>query len=573
MKIIVRRQVPDGCSLIVDNAVLQEIYSARGVRSISEVNYSLQNLLPFSALEGIDKAVACLKDALIQQKKVLIIGDYDVDGATSTALALKTLQGFGLKNISYLIPNRFEFGYGLTPEIVQLAAAQSPDLIITVDNGISSFAGVIEAKKQGIEVLITDHHLPSNEVPEACAIVNPNQHGDKFPSKNLAGVGVVFYLMLALRSRLRNDGWFTRQNIAEPNMGQYLDFVALGTVADLVSLDYNNRILVSNGLKNIRAGRCCIGIKTLLSATNRDYERITASDLAYAIAPKLNAAGRLEDMSLGVECLLTDSLEKARQIANQLNILNSERREIEESMRKQAWQVLQNFSSPENLPLGLCVFDESWHQGIIGILASRIKDKFNRPTIAFASVNDSELKGSARSVPGLHIRDLLENIAARYPDLISKFGGHAMAAGLSLRRENYALFCDIFSQEIDRNLKIEDLANNIYTDGALSFEHFSLEFAETLHQAGPWGCNFPEPLFDGTFEIAEQRLVGRKHLKLAFRLPGTLSEVSGIYFNIDTEFWPNQRCAKVRAAYRLDANEYNGRRFLQLIVEYMEALD
>lgn len=558
--------------------LLQHIYAIRGITNLKELDYNLKNLLPFDSLLGIDRATKCLFESLCKQQNILIIGDFDVDGATSTTLALCALKLFGFKNVSYLIPNRFEFGYGLSPEIVKIAAAKNPkkpDLIITVDNGISSFSGVELANELGINVLITDHHLasPNQPLPNAIAIVNPNQPNDNFPSKNLAGVGVIFYVMLALRSHLRAIKWFETNKISEPNMAQFLDLVALGTVADVVLLDHNNRLLVNAGLERIKSGNCRLAIKALLAAANKDYERIHAGDLGYIIAPRLNAAGRLDDMSLGIECLLgeTKDLSKIRTIASSLNALNNERREIENTMQKQALNVLDKLQfNDTELPLGLCLYDDSWHQGVIGILASRLKDRFHRPTIAFAiSDNQDEIKGSARSISGLHIRDVLDNIAANHPQLIIKFGGHAMAAGLTIKRDNYFLFKSIFETEINKHVSINTLQQCIYTDGDLLPEYFNIETADLLQKSGPWGQGFPEPIFDGYFEILDQHLVGKKHLKMILREVNSATEINAIYFNIDLNEWPNYRCKNIHAAFRLDVNEYNGRKSLQLLIEHL----
>ena len=575
MKIILRRRAIVDEKLQASNLppLLQRLYAARGVTSPDEVAYDLKNLAHFAALKNIDLGVDCLIAALTKQERILIIGDFDADGATSTALAVLALRAFGFHNVTYLIPNRFEFGYGLTPEIVAVAATMQPDLIITVDNGISSHAGVAAANQLGIKVLVTDHHLPPFELPDAVAIINPSQAEDIFPSKALAGVGVVFYLMLALRSRLRQIGWFQQRGILEPNLAQFLDLVALGTVADLVPLDYNNRILVQQGLERIRSGECRVGIKALLQIAKRDYEQITTSDLGYAVAPRLNAAGRLDDMSLGVECLLSDDAEHAAQMAKALNDLNDTRREIESDMQQQALLALASLSLQQNLPHGLCIFDPNWHIGVVGILASRIKERVHRPVIAFAALNDEEIKGSGRSVTGLHLRDVLSNIAASYPDLITKFGGHAMAVGLSLRRQNYEAFNAAFIAEVEKHLKEEDLQAKIYTDGELEPENICLTTAKILRKAGPWGQEFPDPVFEGDFNVLQQKLVGQKHLKMFLAIPGGSNMVcDAIRFNADLKHWPNERCKKVHIVYRLDVNEYNDNYYLQLIIEHLQEI-
>ncbi len=550
--------------------VLQKIFANRGLMQPEQIERSLKDLIPFDNLKGIEQAVELLFATIKQQQRILVVGDFDADGATSTTLALTILRAFGVNDVHYLVPNRFEYGYGLTPEIVDVAIQLKPELIITVDNGISSWQGVAHAKANGIKVLVTDHHLPGQQLPDADAIVNPNQPGDEFPSKNLAGVGVIYYVMLALRSHLRSQNWFQQNNIQEPNMGDFLDLVALGTYADVVPLDKNNRILVYQGLQRIRAGLCRPGITALLEVSNRNPKTIIATDLGFALGPRLNAAGRLDDMSLGIECLLAGDIVAAREMAQILNNLNQERRFIEAEMQEQALQALKKLHLDESkeLPIGLCIYDPDWHQGVIGILASRIKDRLHRPVIAFAKVSDDEVKGSARSVPGIHIRDILDAIASRHPELISKFGGHAMAAGLSLELKNYAAFSQAFDEEVRRHLKQEDLFQRIYSDGELESKDLSLELAELIREAGPWGQAFPEPIFDGVFNIMDQRLVGSKHLKLTLHKDAKL--VDAIAFNVNIKEWPNHRCKTLNIAYRLDVNEFRGARNLQLILEHLE---
>jgi len=556
--------------------VLQRIYLARGICSNDELERSLQHLLPYQDFLGIHQAVQCLAAAIYKQQKIMVIGDFDADGATSSALAVSALKTFGAQNVKYLVPNRFEYGYGLTPEIVTVAATSQPDVIVTVDNGISSVAGVIAAKTAGIKVVITDHHLPGNETPLADAIVNPQQVGDQFKSKCLAGVGVIFYVMLALRAELRAQAWFAQQMIPEPNMAQFLDLVALGTVADLVPLDRNNRIMVYHGLQRIRAGKARPGIYALLATAGRQQEKLTCADLGFAIAPRLNAAGRLTDMSLGIECLLSEDAQKARELAVQLNSLNEERRLIEREMQQQAFAELGKISILNNandLPLGLCLFDEKWHQGVIGLLASRVKDHVHRPTIVFAPGNTpDELKGSARSVAGLHIRDVLDAVATHHPGLISKFGGHAMAAGMTIERENYLGFCAAFDQEVRRHLNATTLHPEIWSDGELTDHDVCLELVEQLRAAGPWGQAFPEPVFDGRFKLIQQYLINGKHLKLMLSLENSARIYSAIAFNVDLNIWPNHRSQYIHAVYRLDINEYQGKRDLQLIIEQLEEI-
>jgi single-stranded-DNA-specific exonuclease len=483
---------------------------------------------------------------------------------------VRALRSFGATQVQFLVPNRFAYGYGLTPELVVAAKEFSPDVIITVDNGIANHQGVEAAKALGICVIITDHHLPAETLPIADAIVNPNQRGDSFPSKNLAGVGVIFYVMLALRRQLNSEGWFEKKRIPEPNMSRFLDLVALGTVADLVQLDHNNRILVHQGLRRIRAGQCIPGIIALLELADRDFSRAVASDLGFAVAARLNAAGRLDDMSLGIECLLCDDSAQVRGHARTLNQLNEERKSIEKDMQTQALTALNKLNTQlqGELPKGLCLFDESWHQGVIGILASRIKDRFHRPVIVFAPGQEGEVKGSARSIAGLHIRDALALMDARYPQLIQKFGGHAMAAGLTLARQSLEPFIKAFDEIVSEQVTDAQLQQNLMSDGELHADEFSLEMASLLRDSGPWGQAFPEPLFDDTFRVLEQRIVGDKHLKL--RLGKDEKILDAMAFFVDTTEWPNHRRETIRAAYRLDVNEYKGTRNIQLIIDYME---
>lgn len=571
-KKIVRRPFTPHASLFPDlHPVLTRVYSARGVTP-PQLALSLENLLGYETLTDIKKAVLNLYEALIHQKKILIVGDFDADGATSTALAIRALKSFGAKEVDFLVPNRFTLGYGLTPELVAIAKQHfDPDLIITVDNGIANHAGVQSAKTLGIKVIITDHHLSADTLPPADAIVNPNQPNDLFPSKNIAGVGVIFYVMLALRRYLCEQNWFKENNMVTPQMAPLLDLVALGTVADVVPLDYNNRILVHQGLGRIRAKHCVPGILALFKITQKNIEKITAQDLGFVVAPRLNAAGRLQDMSLGIECLLTDDMDRASDIAQKLDLLNQERREIEHQMQEQAFYFLKKCQPrTTELPRGLCLFDEEWHQGVIGILASRIKDKYHRPVIAFASANESELKGSARSIPSVHIRDVLAFIDCQHPHLIQKFGGHAMAAGLVIAKDAFADFSIIFDEAITREVKEEDLKQVMTTDGQLLSEELNLTLAELLRAAGPWGQAFPEPLFDGVFQLLDQRLVGEKHLKMVLKIEALT--LDAIAFNIDLAEWPNYRSQYVKIAYKMDVNEYKGWKKVQLLVEHLEAV-
>lgn len=552
---------------------LAAVYRTRGIDDPSQLARELNGLATPTTFKGLQAAAALVADAIEQGQRLLIVGDFDADGATSSALAVLALRAMGAVHVDFLVPNRFEYGYGLTPEIVAVAAQQRPDLLITVDNGISSIEGVAAANAAGIRVLVTDHHLPGQELPAAAGIVNPNQAECGFPSKYLAGVGVIFYVMSAVRAELRRRDWFVRCGIAEPNMADYLDLVALGTVADVVPLDRNNRILVAQGLRRIRAGRCRPGIRALLEVAKRDPGRVVATDLGFALGPRLNAAGRLDDMALGIHCLLTDEVALARDIAQQLDDLNHDRRAIEADMQRQAMTALDALQlDAAALPWGLCLYQPDWHQGVIGILASRIKDRFHRPTIVFADAEEPGIvKGSARSIAGLHIRDALDAVAARHPGLLSKFGGHAMAAGMSLPREQVDSFKAAFDTVVRSQLDESALQAVLWSDGELDVDQMTLELCQALREGGPWGQHFPEPLFDGQFLLVQQRLVGSRHLKLVLADPQDKRRlIDGIAFNIDTGRWPNSSVQRVRAAYRLDVNVWQGRESVQLIVEHLE---
>ena len=532
----------------------------------------LNGLHPPDLLANVEAAAELLAAVLTAGGRILIVGDFDADGATSTALAIRALRSMGAEAVDYLVPNRFDFGYGLSPEIVEVAQERRPDVIVTVDNGISSLAGVAAANAAGIAVLVTDHHLPGPELPDAAVIVNPNLPGDPFPSKSLAGVGVIFYVMLALRSHLRATGWFVGRAITEPNLAQLLDLVALGTVADMAVLDRNNRILIEQGLRRVRAGQACAGILALLDVAARRRHRLVAADLGFAVGPRLNAAGRLEDMALGIECLLTDCPQRALTIARELDALNRQRRGIEKEMQQQALaslEALQNEFDAAGPPGGLCLLDMSWHQGVIGILASRIKQRLHRPVIAFAPAADGKLRGSARSVPGLHIRDLLERVNSQNPDLIVKFGGHAMAAGLTLREKDYERFRMAFEAAVAEMASAEIFERIILTDGELGPEELDLSVAQALRVAGPWGHGFPEPLFDGVFTVVDRRIVGETHVRFRLRVPHDESVVDAIAFSAAQHGWNDVRGA-VRLAFRLDVNEFRGRQSLQLVIEYLE---
>ena len=567
------KTIPDELAHSNFHPVLRRVFAHRGVLNLNQLNYSLEQMLPLDQLTGLDIAVEILQQAVINNKKILVVGDFDADGATSTAVCLRALKMFGFNNYAYLVPNRFDYGYGLTPELVDVAVDYQPDVLVTVDNGISSIKGVAAARQKGMQVVVTDHHLAGKVLPEADAIVNPNQPGCGFPSKNLAGVGVIFYVMLALRQSLRQAAYFTEQR-PEPNMAQLLDLVALGTVADVVPLDDNNRILVHQGLRRIQGGKSCAGIQALLKIAGREVKNIVASDLGFAVGPRLNAAGRLEDMSLGIECLLTDDMARAMQIASELDELNRNRREIEYDMQQQAMKtldvVMQSLDQGK-MPGAICLYDKNWHQGVIGILASRIKEKFNRPVIAFAASGDGEIKGSARSIKGLHIRDALEAVDTQHPGLIIKFGGHAMAAGLSLLAKDFAVFQQAFTAEADKQLDKKALQGVIESDGELSADELNLKLAESIRMAGPWGQHFPEPVFDGEFEVTDWRVVGEKHLKMLLRRVDSEAIIDAIAFNSDIESI-KATDGFIRAAYRLDVNSFRNRKTAQLVIEYFESV-
>ncbi len=548
--------------------LLRRLYASRGVRSAGELERSVKGMLSWQQLSGIDKAVALLYRALQEELRIVVVGDFDADGATSTALSVLALRALGCGNVTCLVPNRFDDGYGLSPEVVDQAHARGAQMILTVDNGISSHAGVDRAHELGIPVLVTDHHLPGETLPAAEAIVNPNLRDCTFPSKSLAGVGVAFYLMLALRAHLRDQGWFAARGLAEPNLAELLDLVALGTVADVVPLDANNRILTWQGLSRIRAGKCRPGIKALLEIANRDAQKLAASDLGFALGPRLNAAGRLDDMSVGVALLLCDNVGEARVLASELDALNQTRKEIEQGMQAEALALCEKLErSSETLPGGLAMYHPEWHQGVVGILASRIKERFHRPVIAFAPAGDGLLKGSGRSIQGLHMRDALERLDTLYPGMMLKFGGHAMAAGLSLEAARFEEFQQRFGDLVTEWLDPALLQGEVVSDGPLTPAEMTLEVAEMLRDAGPWGQMFPEPLFDGRFRLLQQRIVGERHLKVMVEPVGGGPLLDGIAFNVDTTIWPDNGVREVSLAYKLDVNEFRGNRSVQLIID------
>ena len=551
--------------------LLQRIFQARNIYSDTELNRHLSQLPSPNLMLGIDTAVGHLIDALNDKQRIIIIGDFDADGATSSALMVLALKAMGFESVEFLVPNRFDYGYGLTPEIVALAQQKQPHVIITVDNGISSVEGVDYANKLGIKVIITDHHLPGKQLPSAAAIVNPNQPHCQFPCKNLAGVAVAFYVLSALRAKLRELRWFEKNAIQEPNMAHYLDLVALGTVADVVPLDQVNRALIYQGLLRIRAGQGRPGINALLKIAGKDPAQIVASDMGFALAPRLNAAGRLDDISYGIQCLIINDPKEALERAQDLEQFNQDRKAIESDMQIEALKIVESLSlnDQDQLPAALCLYQADWHQGVVGLLASRIKEKFHRPVAVFARDDNGALKGSVRSIPGLHVRDALDAVATKNPGLVTKFGGHAMAAGLSLEEDQFDQFQNEFERQVASTIDPEDLEATLHTDGILEPDQFTLHTAAVLREAGPWGQGFPEPCFQGEFEIISQRIVGENHLKVSLATGSRqFSVMDGIYFNIDSDIWPSN-AVRVHCVYRLDINEFRGRQSLQLLIQYM----
>jgi single-stranded-DNA-specific exonuclease len=561
---IVFRQLPEESSLLGFDGMDPmhvRLFQSRGVTATSELEYGLAGLAPVSSLENISDAVELL--LAHQQERIVIVGDFDVDGATSTALLMRCFAAFGFKDVDYLVPNRFEYGYGLSPEIVRVAAESKPSLIVTVDNGVSSIAGVQEAQNLGISVLVTDHHLPGSELPAADVILNPNLSESKFASRNLAGVGVAFYLAAALGRRLEEEGQVGAAKIPV----QYLDLVALGTVADVVPLDHNNRILVQQGLNRIRAGRTVAGISALLEQSGREPSRIVSTDLGFAVGPRINAAGRLEDISIGIECLLTDDYNAALQHAALLDEINKQRREIESTMRDQAFAYVDGLGD-RRWPSCVCLYESAWHQGVVGLIASRVRERCHRPVIAFARESEGFLKGSARSIAGVHARDLLEAVSSQHPGMIEKFGGHAMAAGLTIAEDQYAAFATAVAEQLDRLYPQADFSGAIVSDGVLPVDSINLNFAQSLRDAGPWGSGFEEPVWSGDFAVVEQRTVGENHLKMRVHAANGGTVVDAIAFNQAGDAWRGV----VKLAYRLDVNEFRGRETAQLIVEQISTL-
>ncbi|ABU69957.1 single-stranded-DNA-specific exonuclease RecJ [Vibrio campbellii] len=575
---IQRRPEPD-LSLLPDSipAILKRIYINRGITDVAQLETSARGLHSYQQLGGIDQAVELLFQAINEQKRIIVVGDFDADGATSSALSVLALRMLGSNNVDYLVPNRFEDGYGLSPEVVDQALELGAEMIMTVDNGVSSIEGVRYAKENGITVLVTDHHLPGQVLPDVDAMVNPNLDSCAFPSKALAGVGVAFYLMMALCVYMRKQNWFAQQGMQEPKLMELIDLVALGTVADVVPLDENNRILVHQGLQRIRAGKARPGIQALIEVAKRDARRLVASDFGFALGPRINAAGRLDDMSFGVELLMSNNIHAARRMASELDGLNQTRKEIEEGMKQEAMAFCERLQFGENseLPYGLALFQRDWHQGVIGILASRIKEKFHRPVIAFADGGEGTIKGSCRSIPGLHMRDALDFIDTQNPGLIIKFGGHAMAAGLTIKEQDFERFSRLFDEVVKKELDEAALKGVIMSDGELKPEEFSMHVAEQLRSGGPFGQAFPEPIFDGEFKVLHQKLVGEKHLKLMleplYKGHPTNVMIDGIAFNVDLRRWPDASVKTVRLAYKLDVNEFRGNQSLQLMIDLIEA--
>ncbi|ENQ8700296.1 single-stranded-DNA-specific exonuclease RecJ [Vibrio harveyi] len=575
---IQRRPEPD-LSLLPDSIppILKRIYINRGITDVAQLETSARGLHSYQQLGGIDQAVELLFQAINEQKRIIVVGDFDADGATSSALSVLALRMLGSNNVDYLVPNRFEDGYGLSPEVVDQALELGAEMIMTVDNGVSSIEGVRYAKENGITVLVTDHHLPGQELPNVDAMVNPNLDSCAFPSKALAGVGVAFYLMMALCVYMRKQNWFAQQGMQEPKLMELIDLVALGTVADVVPLDENNRILVHQGLQRIRAGKARPGIQALIEVAKRDARRLVASDFGFALGPRINAAGRLDDMSFGVELLMCNNIHAARRMASELDGLNQTRKEIEEGMKQEAMAFCERLQFGENseLPYGLALFQRDWHQGVIGILASRIKEKFHRPVIAFADGGEGTIKGSCRSIPGLHMRDALDFIDTQNQGLIIKFGGHAMAAGLTIKEQDFERFSRLFDEVVKKELDEAALKGVVMSDGELKPEEFSMNVAEQLRSGGPFGQAFPEPIFDGEFKVLHQKLVGEKHLKLMleplFKGHPTNVMIDGIAFNVDLRRWPDASVKTVRLAYKLDVNEFRGNQSLQLMIDHIEA--
>ncbi|MDF7670322.1 single-stranded-DNA-specific exonuclease RecJ [Orbaceae bacterium ESL0721] len=571
---IERRQLPNTpCNFPQDfSPLLQRIYALRGITTAEELDYATRNLHSYKLLNGMDRAVDLLFQAMKGDQHITIVGDFDTDGATSTALIVRALRSMGAVNVDYIIPNRFDDGYGLSIAVVDRAIAQNSDMIITVDNGISAITAVAYAKEAGLSVIITDHHLSPDDLPLADAIVNPNLSNCEFPSKSLAGVGVTFYFMLALRAKLRQEQWFIERNLPEYNLAMLLDLVALGTIADVVKLDHNNRILVHQGINRIRSNICVTGIRALLEIAKQNPRNVSSLDLAFSIAPRLNAAGRMDNMSLGVELLICDDYQLAIAMAEDLDTLNRDRKLIEQTMQKEALKTLAQIEQDQHhIPNGIVVYHPEWHQGIIGILSSRLKDHYYRPVISFAAAETGYLKGSGRSIPGIHLRDLLDAIDQKNPELIVSFGGHAMAVGLTISETNLDKFSlcfeEILTEQVTKNEVLFEPV--IKTDGEIESHYFTYETAKQIKESGPWGEGFPAPLFDGDFIIHQQRLIGEKHLRLVLEPEAGGMIINGVIFNINRQEWPDFSVKRVKIVYHLEVDEYRGNQAVQLLIRYM----
>jgi len=567
-KLIVKRESKSNLVGFNQSDLLKRIFENRGIGSQGELELSLAYLTSYKKLKDIRPAVDLLVDAIVHHKKIIIVGDFDVDGATSTTLCVLLLRKLGASDVQFVVPNRFEYGYGLSPEIVEVVLKQKPDLIMTVDNGVSSIDGVALAKSHGVKVLVTDHHLAGDKLPNADAIVNPNQPDCEFENKSACGCAVAFYVMAALRARLIDIGFFDK--VSAPNISERLDLVALATIADVVPLVKDNRIFVQQGLARIRQGKCLQGIKALIQIAGKDIQKIVSSDFGFVLGPRLNAAGRLDDIGLGINCLMEENPQLALEMASELNDLNQERKQIELSMQQQALSFLEKIHT-QDLPIGVCLFQEDWHEGVIGILASRIKERLHRPVIIFAGAEHGMIKGSARSIDGFHIRDGLDLIAKKHPQVLTKFGGHAMAAGLSIKREYFPLFQQAFNEVVSNAFDGQSPTEVLYTDGALDSSDMTLQVAELLKSVQPWGQGFPTPCFDSKVMIISQRIVGKNHLKLVLQPEGTNIQFDAICFNVDLAIWPNQS-PQARVVYQLDINDFRSQQSVQWMVQYIEVI-
>ncbi len=569
---LTHRQLPEALPELSPDIplLLQRVYALRGITSMQELDYTTRNLCNYDNLDGTQTAVEIVYSAMQNNKRIMIVGDFDTDGATSTALTVKALKKMGCQHVDYIIPNRFDDGYGLSISVIKRALLKKADLIITVDNGVSAIEAVEFAKQSNLTVIITDHHLCPEQLPAADAIINPNLPNCSFPSKHLAGVGVAFYFMSALRAKLRQENWFKTHNLEEYNIASLLDLVALGTIADVVRLDHNNRILVHQGINRIRSGYCCAGIKALLHIARKDPVSFTSTDLAYYIAPRLNAAGRMDNMSLSVELLLCDDYDSALKQASDLDMLNNDRKLIEQTMYKEALSYIQELEQQQSsFPNLLVVYHPEWHQGIIGILSARLKDKHYRPVICFASTEEGILKGSGRSIAGIHLRDLLDELDQNHPDLLVSFGGHAMAVGLSIRENDLERFRKHFETLIDKRLNANTLEQIIETDGEIDSQDFNYAMAKQLKESGPWGEGFTEPTFDGDFIVHQQRLFAEKHLRLVLEPKNGGPIIEGICFNVNLTQWPDNTIKNVKIVYQLDVDDFRGNQTAKLMIRHI----